>query len=304
MEISPSSIADFMRCRRLYGYRGAYEPRTTKTEFVLGRIVHSALESWYTGAEADPLEQVDRLVAREMVALQYEPDYDPARLEEIHQLASAMVEGYMDQYQLEDPTGPDAEGVVMLAKEVSFKVPIPLTDGGVLKGRIDGLCYDRYGRYWIVETKTYKSEPNSHDLNLQTLAYVWALNTDTAEPLRERYGMPSGARIQGSLYNGLRKQLPGPRVTKPLFMRSWVGRNREELRIFGHETLPEIHDDMAVQPVRVYPNYMFLCDHCEFRAPCQAAQAGANEQYVLDSQYKRRSNREHRGEQEKGMVTN
>jgi hypothetical protein len=179
-------------------------------------------------------------------------------------------------------TDPDITGLTVIATNVEqeFCVPIPFQTGEFV-GRIDGLCRDSDGRVWVIDHKTYSQLPGMLSHNLQTLGYTWAVQQLSDAGVLAPVGVTQGTRIYGALYNGLRKQRPGPRVTVPLFHREFIMRRPIELT---NTMLSQVHSEMVTHPF-IYPTFSNECAWCSFNVPCSAAQNDDDEEWLLASTY-------------------
>jgi hypothetical protein len=72
-----------------------------------------------------------------------------------------------------------------------------------------------------------------------------------------------------------------------LFRRTVIRRNQETLR---NTSLRVAEDAMVIREpdVAVFPTFSSFCQQCEFKAPCDAMEAGGDWQSVLDAQFYRR----------------
>jgi hypothetical protein len=155
---------------------------------------------------------------------------------------------------------------------------------------LDGLIRDQEGRSWIIDHKTCKAFPDFRisDMDVQFLGYTWAAQRMSNAGMLQRFGVPKGAQIHGVLYNGLRKQKPGPRVTAPLFMRQYIQHSKQELMYFD-SWLQDIYAEM--QSPKVYPHPSWKCGTCPFYTPCLARQRGDDEEYLLRTLYRVKESR-------------
>jgi len=91
------------------------------------------------------------------------------------------------------------QGYEYIAAEITFRVPIPGTDG-FLAGTVDAIASHgkKKPEVWLVERKTYAQQPNENDLarDDQQLGYLWAA--------QQMLGM----ELAGVLYDGLGKRIP------------------------------------------------------------------------------------------------
>lgn len=289
MNIRQSGINAFLRCRSLWDYTDGYRrdlvPKAMVPALFLGSGIHKALELFYR-EEADPRETFQRWVADEIVLETAQgAQIDASKCMDMAVLGTKMLDGYLEHYGY--TPADDIDGIRVLETEIEFDVPIPNTTDGHFQGRIDGILRDKDKLLWILEHKTYSQAQKNHNLNLQTLTYTWALNQVVRMGKLSHLGIQSTERVYGALYNGLRKQAPGPRVTQPLFSREWVMRNRHELT-YVERMLPSIHAEMSNPAIRIYPTMTSDCSWCSYMGPCMASQNGADEAWMLENLYMKR----------------
>lgn len=288
MRISSSDINAFLRCRRRWDYssdnRQHLESVSPAPTLFLGTGVHDALEAFYKELTTDPATYFEAW-AKERLA-EYAAagiNYNEETLRKNATLGYAMLQGYVEEYGA-DPRD-DRDGIHLLTTEQEFALPIPATDGGLFVGRLDGLMEDARGLVWVFETKTYTQAPRTFLHILQQAAYVWAANRLIRSGAFAHLGLEPTRRVYGTLYNGLRKQVPGPRVTAPLFVREWVERSRQELYLFERD-LARIYRVMSNPALEIYPTYTDDCSWCSYRSPCEAASLGEDEAALLKLEYR------------------
>lgn len=298
MKISMSEVGTFLRCRRKWSYSSenmrSLSPISDAPYLWIGTGVHAALEQFYrAGPDAhNPAEFFCEWALQQKTGVSDEREWDRLTL-----LGAVMLSGYLNEYGGPDD---DRDGFTVLRAadtrmvEQEFQVPIPGTPNGILVGRADGLIRDAQGWFWLLDHKTYTPPPPRKGsllvLDRQFLGYTWAFQMLSNAGKLEPYGVPTGARIEGALYNGLRKQQPGPHVTEPLFYRKWIDHSLYELHGFQTE-LAFIYDAMHAArrgDVSVYPTPSYDCSRCSYSEPCVAAQLGEDEAYLLETQYQRR----------------
>ena len=292
MNISMSDIGSFSHCRRSWdwGMRQNLMPHVESPALLLGSGIHYALEHWYRNDARSLTALFGDWYRAEREAHDGEPPIPDAQLE----LGLHMCNSYMAEYGKRPSDDPHI--LRTLTTEQEFYAPIPGT-GGTLIGTLDGLIEDRNGQYWAIDHKTYSQAWNSAllTLNQQFLGYTWATQwMSDMGVLEERFGVPKGTRIQGVLFNGLRKQKPSPNVRAPLFQREWVTRSRTELLIFEEHlriVYSEIARAVAEPEAAVYPAPGNECGWCAFQAPCIAKQTGEDWEWMLRALYTQRPHR-------------
>lgn len=123
LAISNSEMRSFQWCKRNWylayflGYSMRPEVDRPVGDAKLGTRIHTALELWY-GRGLDPLRAI--AVIYELARVQYrDNDSDIDRLDKEHDLALAMVEGYLDWVE---ETGID-EGITVISVEEELIIP-------------------------------------------------------------------------------------------------------------------------------------------------------------------------------------
>lgn len=240
-----SELSTFKRCRRkwwLAHYRRLKPKREAPTGArQLGDRVHRALARYYTpGRDEDPrdaLEDVlkhdwDELVAGiqdeaelASVATEWQKDAD---------LARAMVEGYVDW--LAD-TGADAELEVTAAEQA---LTVQYEEGITLAGRLDARAIDhRNDSRVFIDHKTVGSIADGQrmlhmDEQMQLYRYL-----EWCDSLSQR--------VEGALYNMLRKVKRTARANPPFYERVLIKHNDHELAAFQHHLRTMIRDVMVLE---------------------------------------------------------
>ena len=289
MLISSSDINVFLECRRKWDYssdnRQRLEPIAPVPALFLGSGIHEALEAFYNGEADDPADAfeawaIDTMAGYTAAGVRYNEELI---MKEVAK-GIAMLRGYVEEYGVNPQA--DRDGIRIITTEHQFKLPIPGTDDGWFVGRLDGLLTDTRGLAWVFETKTYTQAPRDFSHILQQIAYVWAANRLVKGGAFVGIGLEPTRRVYGTLYNGLRKQIPGPRVTVDLFKREWVGRTVLELYLFEKE-LAKIHRVMSDPDKEIFPTYSKNCSWCSFQSPCSAKSLGEDEESELRMNYRR-----------------
>ena len=224
MIISISDMRVFNRCRRMWDLsspnrQGLSRPMSTRGYFLLGTVVHSALDLIANGQYTTAQEVVPKLVSKEIiraiesyrgvVGCSPTPQELNQFVEDVP-LIHTMLDGYVARYGLDQPLGSD---LFYVESEMTFEVPLrnPRTNRpsrkAKLRGTLDGVALERStGDYWIVEHKTYSRKTHQSNLMLddQFRAYVWAFEQFTH------------IKPKGVLYDGLLKKEP----VKPTLLKS------------------------------------------------------------------------------------
>jgi hypothetical protein len=202
----------------------------------------------------------------------------------------------------------------------------------VYQGRLDGIVRDKFGWYWILEHKTAAQfGPTEHlQLDEQTGSYAWALMQmlglrvqgviyneavkKVAHPPKELLRGQNGRgfsvnKQQDTTYEIAVQALSeaGEDLTHPdyvsfleylklqgnkFFRRTQVHRNLYELEDQGRRIFWEARD--MINPDTVpYPNpSRFNCMMCSFRQPCIAMNDGSDYEFLLDEDYRNRTEEE------------
>lgn len=153
LEISASSINDFLSCRKMYEYRkihGIY-PAEKSRALSFGSVVHSGLESVFKAIQlGEAIDKPAIINAVEVIG-------EGAELTAEDKVkATCLLDKYIDKYAEHD-----AEWFMVLSVEQQFTEPLTNPDTGklskmvALHGFIDGLVRDKNdGRLYILEHKT------------------------------------------------------------------------------------------------------------------------------------------------------
>lgn len=278
--ISPSQL-DAQSCRLSWylGYKKGYSPKRSSLPLEFGTGIHYALEMYYSKKE-EPDQAFDRWVDRRIRELSQYPDA-AMELEESRRLGKGMLKGYREEYP--------KETFKVLATEHNVKRKLPAPEGcpeidAFVSVRLDGLVRDdETGRLFSLEHKTFERfQPGFLDRDHQMTAQVFA-----GQSLADSMGLEES--VYGVIYNGLRKQLPGPKVRNKLFERRKVYRNARQIDVFLHRAYHQYvqfqDPDLAIYP---QPN-MVRCSSCDFGGVCQAYMLGEDWKFLLRENYKRRS---------------
>lgn len=280
----------FMRCRQAWHWgsfnREAYQPIFAKPALAVGHLWHQVQAEWSLNPAADPNDLCKTLANQELdrVAQAYldriGAPISPVELDPIYEqvgLVLNMVKNYKDRWG-----SPLPEGFTLYAPEQTCVIPIPGTPH-FLAGTLDGLITDTYGRFYVLERKTYGQRPRIDVLNMQDqfLAYLWILR---------ELGI---GEVGGLAYDGAwkREKPPLKSSLEDLFLRVLLNRNVHELDRFTLQ-LRDIANDMANDPP-IYLNRRWDgCWDCDFVEPCVAQERGEDFQYILDTKYTKRPKEE------------
>ena len=280
--ISPSQM-DAMSCRLAWylSYVEGYRPKQSSTALELGTAVHEALAHYYLG-KGHPTPFFEEWVDGRMAKMENLWEDDLKKMADARTLGIAMLNGYIEEYKSKDNFD-----VLAIEQNLNREIPVPDApderSGCHLAVRLDGLVRDREtGFLWCLEHKTFSRFSLTHlDLDHQFTSQVWvgqalAENMDIEEP------------VVGVIYNGLRKQTPGPRVKLKLFERHKIYRTASQIGTLLHRAYWQFketdRDDLPIYP---QPNAV-RCSGCGFRQVCVEYQRGGDYQFLLDNQFKKR----------------
>lgn len=299
---------DFGRCQQRWywawraGLKGKGRP-AAPLWFGIG--IHEALAQWYqpgTKRGVHPADYwLDWYKGEEQAfikALTANSDSrDDAVWVDAKSLGEAMLTGYVERY------GADEDWEILYV-ETPFQIEIPRPGPpsefadplAIFAGTFDGVYRDlRTGKIWLVEHKTAKQISTIHlPLDRQAGGY-WAI---ASRILQHRGVLKKGDRIEGIMYNFLRKSLPDDRPTNdkgealnkngtvsknqpsPLFLREPVFRDRREratqLRAVQREA--KMMDYLRRHPEDINKNPTRDCSwDCAFYEMCLLQEKGGDD---------------------------
>ncbi len=279
--ISPSQL-DAMSCRFAWclGYQKGYRPKRSAIALEFGTGIHFALEQYYGKKHQNPVKAFAEWADKRIHELADFPD-DAMRLAESKDLGVGMLEGYLEEYP--------KDGFEVLATEKFLKSPLPSpTDKDpeidcLLSARLDGLVRDNQtGLLFSLEHKTFSQfSPGFMDRDHQMTAQVW-LGRSLAQNLKIE------GEVAGVIYNGLRKQLPGPRVKNRLFERHKIYRNERQIDVFLHRAYHQAVE-FSAKGLAIYPQpNMIRCAQCDYEDVCRAYMLGEDWKFLLQELYDKR----------------
>lgn len=211
VRIRTSERKAFKRCpqRWAWAYMDDLESKRQKDALWFGTGVHEALAAYYgkKGLKRGPhpAETWAEWCSGEYRTLKSTSDFDEVTYLDARALGIAMLEGYVEEYEGQE------DWLHMIAVETPFQVMFQRADGSEFEydGTFDGVFRDlRTDRLWLFEHKTAKTISDSHlPLDDQAGSYL-AVAPDI---LAEKGIFKRGDKIDGILYNFLRKQLPDTR---------------------------------------------------------------------------------------------
>ncbi|MCA1830880.1 MAG: PD-(D/E)XK nuclease family protein [Actinobacteria bacterium] len=289
--ISPSEIAQFLRCRLQWNWDKRVGLRSKKVSMprVNGIIVHAAKEEFYqlTRAERTP-EGMQRAAKAAFKNVKEVPVTSKDR-----ELASAMLDGYTRWVRHPDNENNDRSiGKREVFPEWQFVLPLVKDRSILIRGKIDELFEPRiYKRVLAMdESKTKNSISfDMMDMDSQLTTYLWAMwkASTTGE-------CPLPKPLQSRRYDRyiawrtvLRRQMPGPRVKAALFARESIERSPDDLIMWERDTLRIVRDmlDAAIYPTR-RESCRYDCDFyelCLVRGNKHDLKAIIEEQYTISS---------------------
>lgn len=282
--ISASALRAFdCRLKWFWSYCQGYQRVVPKTSLALGRLVHEALDVWYA-EQTDPVALFRERAEEELEGIDAQWADEKEELAEAFELGEAMLAGYLEEYP-DDHAQWD-----ILATEHRLEKRIPTPNGGLsqcwLVARLDGLIRDERGRVWVLEHKTYSRKPSGDYLAMdqQMTIQTW-LGQDLAGTL----GIDD--EVVGVIWNGLRKQAPSKRVRNPLFMREYLFRSQPQIE-WALTRAYQVYREMR-NPEVIYPEPdMIRCTMCDFQQSCQELQRDGDWEFLMDTQYTSREERE------------
>ena len=198
ISLSYSQISTFKDCRRKWylSYVLGYSPKMTSPKLVLGKLVHSALESFYKGGDIE--KAYDQALISEIEKLKKEfPFADEEfeaylnELEDELNLGREMVRNYKAYAEVNDPKLINKVISTELRKEVKLKYSVKIL------GYMDMIFQDRYGMCWIMEHKTANAISTDH-LVLDEQASIYTMLAEKIFNLK----------FAGIYYNFIKKAVP------------------------------------------------------------------------------------------------
>lgn len=315
MIISVTERQQFKTCRRQWAYKwkhGLDPAREPINHFWVGTAVHRSLDEWYSGGVWEDAfeEYVKETVPPARIDSMMGDERD--RFMEAESLASGMMQNYVDHF------AEDLNRWRVVGTEVELYARIPKTTGW-LSGTFDLLILDEFGKFWIVDHKTYATfyRPDQLELDDQMTAYLWLIRNAL------------GIEARGVIYNQMRKKLPT--VPEPLkkggltraksldttyevylaaikehgldvmdyadvldrlasegnrfFKREEVYRSRTELEAFTPQLVDE-YREMSSTLTQIYPHLTYDCAwRCPFLSLCRMESQGGPWRDLASSQF-------------------
>lgn len=281
--ISPSQL-DAMGCRLawFWGYKQGYRAKRSSTALELGTGIHEALEHYYGEDHANPVEYFAKWSVKRAEELDLQWDDDVAEMQKSTELGIGMLKNYMEVFD-----GKDDFDVIATEKTLSRPLPIPGTDKlsrCSVVVRLDGLVRDHAsGRLFSLEHKTFsRFSASALALNHQFIAQVFVGQT-----LAQSLGLDEP--VIGVIYNGLRKQAPGPKVKLALNERHKIYCTDRQLEVFQYRAYWQ-YREMNRSGVPIYPQpNQIKCSSCDFKDVCTEYQRGGDWQFILKESFTQRN---------------
>lgn len=222
---------------------------------------------------------------------------------------------------------PDGKQLYMPAPTQTFEGGFEQWWPVFYQGKLDGIVEDQFGWYWILEHKTTGQMGATEHLILdeQTGSYAWAVKhilgirvqgviysealKDFPEPPKELKKPQEGRNYsvnknQRTTYDIVLETLiqSGENLEpyhdylsylkqedNKFFRRMQVHRNVHEMDDIGHRIYIEAQE-MLNPHLPIYPSpSRFTCTRCAFKAPCVAKNDGSDFQFLLDTDYRNRT---------------
>lgn len=321
--IRTSERRKFKRCPQAWwwGWREGLVRKSgaQATPLWFGTGIHEALAQWYQPGTARGVHPADYWLdwvgeEERDVRTALSDDFQEDEWVDAKDLGEAMLVGYVDKYGADDNWD-----VLYIETPFQIGIPNPIPDLAtalsdkrdilaIFAGTFDGVYRDLSDdTIWLMEHKTAKIISTAHlPIDDQAGGY-WAI---ASKILQDRGVLQKGDKIQGIMYNFLRKGTPDDRpvneggqhlnkdgsVSKnqpaPLFLREPVFRDRREratqLRRIQKETY--WMDRMRGEPDNLFKNSTNTCFwECEFYEMCLLHEKGTEDwKEYRDAMYKRR----------------
>lgn len=184
-----SMIKTFRRCPKQFQYKyiERLKPKVLGRPLRFGTWMHELIEVDWQGG--DWKEQQARNVSKFKKFF----DEEKEMLGDLPGDTERTMRAYLWHYQHDD----------WEVKDVEFILEVTWPDGGIYRGKLDGLIENEFG-FWVVDHKNLKSFPDFsfRILDAQSALYIWA-------------ALKNGLEVQGHIWNYLRSRPPGiPKLLK------------------------------------------------------------------------------------------
>lgn len=211
-ELTYSSIRSFLECplKFFYSYIKKIKPVTTPRPLSVGAAFHSAVEQIDKTLELKPgIDEIDKyfqICHDKILESSENPDEDLAENQERWNESKRLATFYFTEEHFRKP-------YTAIKYEYEGKVYFTNPNTGrkirkyPFRFKVDGVCTDDHGNWWILERKTAATIDRNYlkflSLDLQSILYLAALRID------------SGKNFAGVIYEISSKQLPSkPKLLK------------------------------------------------------------------------------------------
>lgn len=250
--ISASELGDFLRCRvkHWWRYQCQLEPAEKPEGLAFGEVGHDVMEAYYTYPWRERNLKNMRRITKQVIGATKYKIMDTERRE----LLEAMCLGYVPWSQEEN----EAIGLRDCVPERKFELPLTADRSIMVHGRLDTIFKPVTLKKTIasVERKFKKTiDLGIIEINIQLTLYLWAMSV-----------LYPGMNEYQIHYRVLRKQMPGPRVTAPLYGSEAVTRTPGQIAAW---VLDMQNAALDMIDGAVYTNPRDSCQwDCDFKVPC------------------------------------
>ena len=274
--VSPSQLEQF-HCRLAWwwGTRKRLQPIRLQIHLELGSGIHLALERYYR-ENKNPVKVFTRWADQRIDEMDTLWDEDVTAMIKARTLGIEMLKGYLKTYRNVETLEP-----VLVEGEMVRNLPHPNTGAPTniaMVCRVDTVVRDvALRKLFVLEHKTFTRFDSSQlQRDHQFAAELWVAQQYFEKP------------VAGVIYNGLRKQVSGPRVKLNLFERQYIYINQHQVKVFLTRAFWTGVQLMAAyrRQLEIYPEpSLFRCQQCPFKEPCTAYMRGDDVQYILETRY-------------------
>jgi|GEM_PF-6157907 len=304
--IRATEISEFRNCRRKWWFSSHnglnLEPKLRNKKLSEGICWHAGLESYYRN-DGDFATGFDAAFDRETDLMQMVIgdglfDEEIQRdLQERYNRAIALAELY-EQWATTEAYPSDSDLQVI---DVEKRLLVPIRNPGTnyktgfwIATKLDAIVQDKtnpnlfYGMEHKYQSKSTRVDNPQHlPLDIQTGVQQYVLQ----QYLNHTYGPDCIAA--GTLYNLTRKQMPGPKVTAPLFGRHLINRSPKELKILIESVWrdgQQMRRAKRLKHERVYnPQQTGICTWgCAFRDVCESMNRDEDVELTLFTEFQLR----------------
>lgn len=205
--ISHSQLKSWRSCQMQWHFRYAelLIPKRTDRALKVGNWAHADLEGYYKSegwraAHALYVEDYAKLFDEEREQFDRGSSRGKGPFEPLPSQVERIIRSYIWYYK--------NDGWKVVAVELPFEVEVVLDDGRhvIIKGRIDVVIQDKYGKYWVVDHKTTTDIPPEtafHSMDPQLTIYPVAVEQQL------------GIQVEGVIYNYVLSRPPSfPKLNK------------------------------------------------------------------------------------------